>query len=94
MKIDHYMNGIETKKLVQVRSWGRVNYRLGNKIFFLLFSVCFLVNFSLVTLTLGTVLGKGGFAKVFQAEQYYVSRSGNDINRTVAVKVNYHEIKI
>ena len=47
----------------------------------------------MINFTLGTVLGKGGFAKVFQAEQYYVSRSGNDINRTVAVKVNDNEIK-
>lgn len=57
------MTGIDVRKLVQVRNFGRVHYRLG------------------------TVLGKGGFAKVYQAEQSFTSRGGIDINRVVAVKI-------
>lgn len=35
-KIDHYMTGIDVRKLVQVRNFGRVHYRLGKSIQFTL----------------------------------------------------------
>lgn len=63
MKIDQYMTGINVRSLVQIRNFGRVQYRLGS------------------------VLGKGGFAKVYQAEQTYTSKSGIDVKRVVAVKI-------
>ena len=38
---------------------------------------------------LGSVLGKGGFAKVYQAEQSYQGKNGIHINRQCAVKVSF-----